>query len=589
LTSLPGVPADDHGDVRQHLLVHLFAPAEGPRAGAAYGALCELWLGCRTFFLTREPLPHGGLPHLLPPAYRDLPGRAETGDEAMLAAQERPDADCQVFLRRHHDVLNLSVLLGRPPELRAPADGRSWLRDLDAQWSLLSERVAPTLLGEARVYLAQSVTPAGPWLDELLPASARIGDWRAGRAASSGPLTIWEAPPWTPERALRRLLLAYGGAEEARGMASSLAWSDGGRTAIPPLARYLLHAARLRYQYRVWRRDGAASDFSAMVRGLVDEVRQTPGARETAAGELRRHAVEARLMVADLRELRHAAEIAEHNMRLAASMAELLAADGPFASDRMLAGNFLAQLDDELRYLDIAADRVTELNDLLSQEADDRHRPVTARPEPAAKPASAAPGISAVRVPADDITKNVFVVHGRDEQARAALFGFLEELGLHPLGWETLVRATRSASPYLREVIMQGISMAQAAVVLMTPDDEVRLHPDLHGPAEDEHELLPAMQARPNVILELGMALATYADRTIVLYAGRHRPMADLSGLNYIQLSGGESLKKLVSRLIVAGCQVDEESVSRQARARFRRLAAYQRKSSPRTYLPPSP
>ena len=150
---------------------------------------------------------------------------------------------------------------------------------------------------------------------------------------------------------------------------------------------------------------------------------------------------------------------------------------------------------------------------------------------------------------------------------------------MNPLGWETLVRATGSAAPYLRDVIMQGIAMAQAAVVLMTPDDVVRLHPDLYGKREKEHEIAVTMQARPNVILELGMALATYADRTIVLYAGSHRPMADLEGLNYIDLTGDkECLEKIIERLGTAGCHLDDEVPIKRVRYRFRDLASYQRK-----------
>jgi predicted nucleotide-binding protein len=162
-------------------------------------------------------------------------------------------------------------------------------------------------------------------------------------------------------------------------------------------------------------------------------------------------------------------------------------------------------------------------------------------------------------------------------EAAEALFGFLEALGLHPLGWETLVAACGTASPYLRDVIVKGIAMAQAAVVLMTPDDTVSLHSDLHAPAEDVHETVPAMQARPNVIFELGMALATYADRTIVLMAGKHRPFADLAGLNYIELTDkDECLQKIRWRLETARCQVS--GTDWQARAWFSDLAAWKRK-----------
>jgi hypothetical protein len=55
--------------------------------------------------------------------------------------------------------------------------------------------------------------------------------------------------------------------------------------------------------------------------------------------------------------------------------------------------------------------------------------------------------------------------------------------------------------------------------------------------------------------------------------------MGDLNGLNYVQLTGGaKCLDKVVSRLKTAGCQVDEAALSRPVRARFRNLAAYQRR-----------
>jgi predicted nucleotide-binding protein len=544
----------------QQLVVHLFAPTDGPRAESAYSALRELWLGCRQFFLMRDPLPHGDLPHQLPPSFRDLPGTAETGREAVLAAQERGDAECQAFLRRHHDVLNLSVVLATPDQSR-------W-RDLDAQWSFLSSRLTVDMIGEARVYLARSAALPGPYLDELLPQPARIEYWNRDRAATDGRLSFWEAPPWTADRALRRLVLAFGDDKAEHDQASDWAWSDGG-TAIPPLARYLLHTAKLRYLYRVWRRDTTAHELAAAIRSRTTEIRQaSPGSEGNGAlaDELRDWAAEARLMTDDLRELRHATEIAEHSMGMAIVSAGHLTPTGLFADDRDLARSFLAGLDDELRYLDVAADRADETTTLVARRAAKAAEAAARDRAPVARPAT------------DDITRNVFVVHGRDEAARLALFGFLEALGLHPLEWETLVTATHHASPYLRDVIMQGIAMAQAAVVLMTPDDVVSLHPSLRAADDDDHELKPGMQARPNVILELGMVLATYADRTIVLYAGKHRPVADLNGLNHVRLTGsGQCLDKVISRLRTAGCQVGDTPPSRQVRSRFTNLAAYQR------------
>jgi predicted nucleotide-binding protein len=345
-------------------------------------------------------------------------------------------------------------------------------------------------------------------------------------------------------------VLAFGDEEDAHQLASAWAWSRGD-TRIPPLGRYLLHAAKLRAWYRKWRREAS--------------IRASAAAASPA---------EARHWAAVLRGLRRAAEISEHNMGLIVSSDGLLAPEGPLADDRNLAHWFQMQLADDAEYLAIAADRASAATGSAVVPA----RALPTRSHTAGHPAS-------VRGPSDlaaapDITTNVFVVHGRDEQAAEALFGFLDALGLHPLGWETLVAACGTASPYLRDVIMQGIAMAQAAVVLMTPDDTVWLHEDLHEPDEDMHEALPAMQARPNVILELGMALATYAERTIVLVAGKHRPMADLGGLNYVRLTNEDKcLDKIRLRLKTAGCQLSADGTEWRARAWFSDLAAYNRKA----------
>lgn len=178
-----------------------------------------------------------------------------------------------------------------------------------------------------------------------------------------------------------------------------------------------------------------------------------------------------------------------------------------------------------------------------------------------------------------DLRRNVFVAYGRDEQAREWIFDFLRSLDLLPLEWENMVRECGTATPYLGDVIRSGLSQAQAAVVLLTPDDEVRLHPNLYLANDHERERTTAMQPRPNVLIELGMALMWCPNRTIVVEAGSLRRIADTAGLNTIRLDGTEqSLGKLVERLKCTGCPVNDRGADWRKMERFASLDAYRRR-----------
>jgi predicted nucleotide-binding protein len=176
--------------------------------------------------------------------------------------------------------------------------------------------------------------------------------------------------------------------------------------------------------------------------------------------------------------------------------------------------------------------------------------------------------------------RDVFVVHGRDQQLRERFYEFLRAVDLRPLEWETIVAATGRTTPSLLTVIHTALTRAQAIVVLLSPDDTVQLHPSLRKHRESGTELVPMMQPRPNVLVELGMALIGCPDRTIVVEIGELRPIADLGGLNVIRLDGGEAaLGKLVQRLKSAGCRVDDTGADWRAAGRFAQMAAHNRLS----------
>jgi predicted nucleotide-binding protein len=160
------------------------------------------------------------------------------------------------------------------------------------------------------------------------------------------------------------------------------------------------------------------------------------------------------------------------------------------------------------------------------------------------------------RVKADP--KKVMVVYGRDDEARRSMFDFLRALGLSPLEWASLVASTGKGAPYIGEVLKHAFEVAQAVVVLFTPDDEANLRASLQGTNEPDHETNPTLQARPNVLFEAGMALGVHPDRTILVELGELRPFSDIYGRHAVRLNHTEKpLRDIARRLENIGCAVD--------------------------------
>jgi len=162
---------------------------------------------------------------------------------------------------------------------------------------------------------------------------------------------------------------------------------------------------------------------------------------------------------------------------------------------------------------------------------------------------------------AADPTK-VMVVHGWDDDARRAMFGFLEAIGLVPLEWSELVAATGSAAPYVGQVLTKAFETAKAVVVLFTPDDEGWLKEEFRQPDESPEETQPTPQARANVLFEAGMALGVHPDRTVLVELGKLRPFSDIYGRHVIRLNGTDvPFREIARRLQTAGCAVNESKV----------------------------
>jgi predicted nucleotide-binding protein len=552
----------------QELVIHAFAAADGPGAAAAYRAVDEIWRGCGRVFGMTETIPSVSLPRLLSSGLGSLP----LGREAALAAQESRDANAQAVLRIHRDVLNLSVALAKPEGLAAtegPDEHRAWWRDQEIQWRQLTQSVAPHLFGEARLYLARVDDEAGIGgaaptlyhrLGRLLPDAGEPQAAESTGVSLPRGFALWETATEPDERALRQFVLAI--APDSDPAASAWAWSRGD-TRIPPLARYLLHAAKIRYELRVWQRDGQARQLRSSLDAVGEDLRRR-GATDAAQFErLKNRRRDALLQRADLDDLRHTVAIAADNLGRAFDLTTLKAPGSPFADDAVLAESMLERLDDEIAYLDQATERAH-----LSAQASPATTPTfdqSAERESAPATSQAASGVTVAR-PAEagtevtasgDRRRNVFVVYGRDGQEHA-IFEFLRAIDLRPLQWESVVAESGNAAPSLAEAVRSGLAASHAVVVLLTPDDEVRLHPDLHQPDEGPDETEGSMQPRPNVLLELGMAMMSHPARTLMLGIGKRRPVTDLGGLNYITIADTVACRQhIANRLQLAGCRVD--------------------------------
>ena len=160
----------------------------------------------------------------------------------------------------------------------------------------------------------------------------------------------------------------------------------------------------------------------------------------------------------------------------------------------------------------------------------------------------------------ESISSNVFVIYGRNTKLNESMFSFLESLGLHPLEWEEIVSQTGESSPYIGTALDKGFEMSQAAVVLLTPDDESRLRKKFQGKKEKNWETELTPQPRQNVLFEAGMAMGKFPDRTIIVEIGELRPFSDGVGRHTIRMNNSsEKRNALATRLENAGCVVSKK------------------------------
>jgi predicted nucleotide-binding protein len=155
--------------------------------------------------------------------------------------------------------------------------------------------------------------------------------------------------------------------------------------------------------------------------------------------------------------------------------------------------------------------------------------------------------------------RDVWVVSGRNSQARAAMFTFLRALGLDPVEWDQAIASAGEGSPFVGNVI-ESLVQRQAIVVILTGDDVVQLHPKLVSPDDKLAEVTLQLQPRPNVVFEAGMALGNRQtrDRTILVTIGKVKLFSNIDGRYLVKMDNSiQARNALANRLKTAGCAVN--------------------------------
>jgi predicted nucleotide-binding protein len=156
----------------------------------------------------------------------------------------------------------------------------------------------------------------------------------------------------------------------------------------------------------------------------------------------------------------------------------------------------------------------------------------------------------------------VFVVHGRDTKLRDSMYEFLGALGLKAQEWGHAIRAARGrgGNPYVNDAVTKIMDRAQAIVVLLSPDDEVKLKPQFVASDERLSESTSRGQARPNVIFETGIAIGAHHKKTVIVQSGDVKQFTDIGGMHILRLTGSDSSRHLLAnRLRDLGCAIDTD------------------------------
>jgi len=282
----------------REVVVHVFVPLDGAHAEEGVASVRAMWGRFRELQHGEREL-YASLPVDMPDV---LPGPAAHGSVVVAGVQSADRLD-QAILRRHRQILNLSVLLGAGP-------GR--------EWSGLRERVE-TIIGPLGACHLGAVTLELGKAPAQTPGDADVLELERG-----------------DEDAARRVLRLLG-RTGADGQLGAWAWSDGGHPEMPHFVRHLMHMTAIRHQHRTYRWLMEARD-TGTTKPLA-RTRTPDGGRDRELPS-----------TAEIHYIRESVDSSWHNA-LQALESSGLDGGSVAAEDRRFTSSFLRLLNDVLAHL----------------------------------------------------------------------------------------------------------------------------------------------------------------------------------------------------------------------------------------------
>lgn len=128
-----------------------------------------------------------------------------------------------------------------------------------------------------------------------------------------------------------------------------------------------------------------------------------------------------------------------------------------------------------------------------------------------------------------EVLSNVYVVYGNNTALGDKIYTFLKECALRPITKEMASNLTGEGSPFVGRIIDVAFEHAQAVLVLLSGDEQVRLRKEWHKRQEELYEVRFSPQSMLEQIFEAGYAFGKYPERTILLQADNVRPFSDIA------------------------------------------------------------